>query len=754
MPGTHCRKKGCLFLVALFLLLFSGNEAFSQSPLATWTFRSPFIAGSDLYGITYASDVNGHALWVAVGNSGTVTTSADQVNWTSQQLGPDADVFNAVAYAAGPGLFVAVGTKIWTSPDGYAWTYRPSTAGPYGGIAYGNGRFVAGGGQIRHYSDSPVPCTEGGTGCGLATSEDGVTWTDRSNTSGLTSEPTVGLVFADGKFVQVGWHEPPYYSTDGLTWTAGVSGVSLYNHAADMAYGNGLFVVVGDYLDLGYGGTVLLSGDGVTWTRTSGPAFECVCYGNGTFLAAANNNGTPVVYATYTSTDGQTWTSQSNGAYGNRMVASPGSFTLASGSMGIATSPDGVVWTSQTAGLSIEAAAVAYGNSLFATVGSGGNIYVSPDGTTWTGQPNASFVGKNFDSIVYGTNGWVAAGTDATTGVPSVISSANGTAWAQTAQAGSPTRGLAYGNGMYIGLAGSTIYSSPNGTAWTARATDPSGALNGATFGNGKFVVVGDKSILTSSDGISWSSQASGLGYRLVGVAAGNNLFAAVGDDATTITVSSDGLAWSDAASGISSGALNSIAYGSGAFVAIGNGGWVSYSSNGRTWTAQSLGYTGSSWAIAFGNSTFVAVSGNTILQSDPLPASQQTTPTTTANTDATSPSSGGGGGGGGGCFIATAAYGSDFAWEVRAFKEFREKHLLTNRAGRRFVAFYYAVSPPLAAFIAGRPALRGATRLFLEPAAYAVRYPLPWAASCLLFLVAMLVFAGKARKRKREQKV
>lgn len=95
---------------------------------------------------------------------------------------------------------------------------------------------------------------------------------------------------------------------------------------------------------------------------------------------------------------------------------------------------------------------------------------------------------------------------------------------------------------------------------------------------------------------------------------------------------------------------------------------------------------------------------------------------------------------GGGGCFIATAAYGSYLHPQVQLLRNFRDDYLLTNTPGRAFVAFYYRCSPPLADFIAGHPALRGAARLVLTPLVVAVAHPLISAVSLLLLSGALLI--------------
>jgi len=109
------------------------------------------------------------------------------------------------------------------------------------------------------------------------------------------------------------------------------------------------------------------------------------------------------------------------------------------------------------------------------------------------------------------------------------------------------------------------------------------------------------------------------------------------------------------------------------------------------------------------------------------------------------------GGGGGGGCFIATAAYGSYLHPQVQILRDFRDTRLLSNAPGRAFVALYYRLSPPMAAFIAQHETLRLLVRLMLTPVVLTVAHP---AAAGLLLLAFAGGMAGRVRWRKPVSKV
>jgi subtilisin family serine protease len=107
------------------------------------------------------------------------------------------------------------------------------------------------------------------------------------------------------------------------------------------------------------------------------------------------------------------------------------------------------------------------------------------------------------------------------------------------------------------------------------------------------------------------------------------------------------------------------------------------------------------------------------------------------------------GGGGGGGCFIATAAYGSSLHPIVKKLRKFRDRHLLTNNAGRIFVNTYYTYSPPVAKIIEQSPILKFFTRLCITPLVFLVLFPYLSFSIITLLLLAGLSVRYRITKKK-----
>jgi len=94
------------------------------------------------------------------------------------------------------------------------------------------------------------------------------------------------------------------------------------------------------------------------------------------------------------------------------------------------------------------------------------------------------------------------------------------------------------------------------------------------------------------------------------------------------------------------------------------------------------------------------------------------------------------------GCFIATAAYGSEYVAPVTWLRDFRDTYLLTNAPGKAFVNFYYSVSPPIADFIREHEWLKFTVRVALIPLV-AVSYLLVEASAVTQILVSILLLVS-----------
>jgi hypothetical protein len=95
-------------------------------------------------------------------------------------------------------------------------------------------------------------------------------------------------------------------------------------------------------------------------------------------------------------------------------------------------------------------------------------------------------------------------------------------------------------------------------------------------------------------------------------------------------------------------------------------------------------------------------------------------------------------------CFIATAAYGSFYSFEVEVLRKFRERFLMSNRPGRFLVRLYYRYSPPIAEFIREREYIKPVVRGILLPVVFFTLYP-----SVSVLILAVMIFLIIVYKRR-----
>jgi len=276
------------------------------------------------------------------------------------------------------------------------------------------------------------------------------------------------------------------------------------------------------------------------------------------------------------------------------------------------TSPCGKSWSmSGYSGTDIFKS-TAYGNALFASVGTGGVIWTSPDGITWTSQSSGTT--NDLNGVVYGNNTFVAVGNS---GV--ILTSPNGTNWtSQSSGASNDLYGITYGGSTFAAVgAGGVILTSSDGITWTPRSSNVTHNLNGVGYGNNTFAAVGDSGvILTSPNGTIWTTQTSNTSRDLRGITygSGGGIFVAVGNSGVILT-SPDGIDWNSRTSIVSTSLLGA-AYGSNKYVIVGQDGEILTSLDGIGWTAQSSGVSHHLYGVVYDNARFVAAGEEVILYS------------------------------------------------------------------------------------------------------------------------------------------
>jgi len=274
---------------------------------------------------------------------------------------------------------------------------------------YGNGRFVAGGMYGK-----------------IAWSENGIDWTEvDSKFTSKSTDVIYDIAYGNGTFVAVGgetssdsWtsaYKLVYSNTRGTSWTIGTTGISGEGSFGSVTFGNNIFLAGGSK------GLIISSQDGKTWKTVATNIFggtylvENLAYGNNTFVATSRSK------IAYSTNNGANWTIIDDEKrpfdyeFINRIVFGKGKFVAISNSFSahVAYSVDGKNWTALTSPFfASNPKCITYGDGIFIGGGTWRFEY-SRDGISWSSRReteghyswvvigNGMFVGNYEHNLIY-----------------------------------------------------------------------------------------------------------------------------------------------------------------------------------------------------------------------------------------------------------------------------------------------------------------------------------------------------------------
>jgi hypothetical protein len=194
-----------------------------------------------------------------------------------------------------------------------------------------------------------------------------------------------------------------------------------------------------------------------------------------------------------------------------------------------------------------------------------------------------------------------------------------------TASGGGAINFIATNGSIYVGVAGSSIFSSTDGIFWTSRPSGVASTINSVIFANSLFVVVSNNgTIVTSTDGITWTVRPVPPHFSaapiLTSAAFGAGLWVVVGSNGYIIT-SPDGITWTQQSTPLGGGInFNTVIFGGTTFV-VGTTNntrfeGVLYSTDAINWTVRTLTVSTSVSNLSYQNSLFILAAGNALYSS------------------------------------------------------------------------------------------------------------------------------------------
>ena len=266
-------------------------------------------------------------------------------------------------------------------------------------------------------------------------------------------------------------------------------------------------------------------------------------------------------------------------------------------------------WEIDEPNVGVHVNSIAYGANTLVAVGDGARYKLK--GGSWTYI--SSLKNRYFRAVTYGKDRFVAVGEEGVS-----FYSLDGITWVY--MSGLPRTymwGVTYGKDRFVAVGYYNSHYSLDGLTWKPMTGLPSNVSNlDVTYGKDRFVSVGSISqSYYSLNGLSWQPM-TGMSNNgdMWGVTYGKDRFVAVGKQGSSY-YSINGASWQPM-SGLPNNTFSGVSYRENTFVAVGELNLSYYSSDGLTWLPIN-GYSssaGSINAIAYGDGTFMSVSGNSIL--------------------------------------------------------------------------------------------------------------------------------------------
>jgi hypothetical protein len=558
-PGSRFWRLGGLAL-ALSLALLSSTNA-GDVRRERWRWSNPLPHGNNVFDMLVTSDFA-----VQVGDGGTVYLQGLDERWAPVSTGVS-NYLRGIALMGDRLVVVGENGGIFWSDDGQKFQpaqISPATANWFEGVAASSQRAFAVGDNGAIYS-----------------STNGVSW---AQVSSGTTEWLRGVAYGNGAFVAVGENGTILRNTTGVSWSKSTSGTAHLNRVRYLQTGVG----AGQFYIVGNGGVGLASATGASpWTSlvtgSTNNLFDIAINNNGLlavgdqevrFLAAGQSSWTNHI-TDLSSNAPPAWTYLSSCGASNSWLVAGRTGLLLEGSLTNAASP--YTWQPSPADSSHAWLwDVTVQKGIYVAAGDLATILTSLDGILWAREvvpmPHTNVVLLGVGGT---TNLLLAAGNAGNV----LISRAGLASLAITNYAGTNV------------VVTNTVFDA-FGLVWTNLAPFTSNTLQGVAADSNLFVLSGDwGSIFTSPDGSNWTARVTPTTNFLSGVAPGPDGWLSVGKNGTLLRSGADAVSWEKVSLGTTNW-LYRVRYVGGQFVVVGQNGAIYSSENGVNWVARASGTT------------------------------------------------------------------------------------------------------------------------------------------------------------------